>query len=404
MAERLVSIDIGTSTIRVLMADVDENGKLNVVARGLCDSQGVRKGSIVDLERCAQALRLAVEEAEQMVSAPVDSAVVGIGGQWVQGKTARGMIAITGRDQRITEQDKARVEEQARAVMLPSDYEILQTLPRSYTVDSMEDVEEPLGMMGSRLEAEVNVISVNQNSLRNVQTVVNTAGIHMDDKVLDVLAAAETVTVENEREMGVMVVDLGAGTTKFAIYEKKSLVQVGYLPCGADYFVKDLSIGCKTSVQSAEKILKRSGCVLASIAGEDETVEIEGTQGRKSQLISRKLVADMLQVRAEEILGLVRDEVKREGNDRRFPAGLVLTGGGAMVDGMVELSEKIFDLPARRGEPLEVGGLQDMVNGPLYATSIGLLNWSRRHAPRRKATPLERGWDRLIGMVFGKGR
>jgi cell division protein FtsA len=400
MTERIIGIDIGTSSIRVLMGEVDEAGKINVVARGQAESQGVRKGTIVDLEKCSQAVQRAVEEAEHMVSAPINHALVGVGGTSVKGVSARGMIAITARDRRIGEEDKRRVEEQARAIVLPSDYEILHTLPRSYTVDSIEGIDEPLEMIGSRLEAEVHVISASANALQSLQTVVNRAGVTVEDRVLDVLAAAEATAHEDERDMGVAVLDLGAGTAKIALFENKALSFVSVQGYGADYFVKDLSIGCKTSAQNAERLLKRHGCALASLVQDDETVEVEGVQGRKPQIFSRKYLADILQPRAEEILTLLRDDVKAAGLEKAFPAGVILTGGGAMLEGMPEIAESIFGVPARQGYPEDVGGLQDMVGYPLYATGVGLLKWGRRHAPRESSGPMRK----LLGKVFGKFR
>ncbi len=398
MAERIVSIDIGTASVRVLMGDVDSTGRISVVAHGQAESQGVRKGTIVDLEKCAAAVKKAVEEAEHMVDAPINQAIVGVGGTSVRGISARGMIAITSRDKRIVDDDKRRVEEQARAIVLPSDYEILHTLPRAYTVDSQEGITEPVGMIGSRLEAEVHVVSVSANALQSLQTVVNRAGVRVDDPVLDVLAAAEAVAHEDERDMGVAVIDLGAGAAKIALFAENALTFVAVQGYGADYFIKDLSIGCKTSAQNAERILKRHGCALSSLVQEDETVEVEGTQGRKAQLFSRKFIADILQPRAEEILGLLRDEVKAAGLEKSFPAGVILTGGGAMLEGMPEIAESVFGLQARLGYPEEVGGLQDMVGYPLYATGVGLLKWAKKHAPREQRG----GMSGMLRNIFGR--
>ena len=384
----LVGLDIGTSKIACIIGEVREGvGPPSIVGIGTSPSRGLRKGVVVNLEACVEALKQAVEEAELMAGVEVDRAHVGIAGAHIRSLNSRGVVAIAGRDRTVTREDVSRVLEAAKAISIPQDQEILHVVPQEYVVDDQEGIRDPVGMSGSRLEALVHIVTGSVSSIQTIVNCVNRAGIEVADTILEQFAASEAVITADEREMGVALVDIGGGTTDIAVFERGSIVHTAVLPTGGDHFTNDIAVGLRTPIPEAEKIKKKFGCALASMIGDDEMIEVPTMGGRKPRVLSRQVLCEIVQPRAEEILALIQDEIRRTGYDRSISAGLVLTGGGSILEGIPEIAEQIFDLPVRRAAPFGVGGLADVVASPQYGTAIGLVLYGAKHKTLKRRAP-----------------
>lgn len=369
----IIGLDIGTTKVCAIIGEINEEGKLDVIGIGTAGSQGMRKGVIVNLDKTVTSIKKAVEEAELMAGVDINRVYVGINGGHIKGFNSRGVIAVSGRDREIGETDVRRVVDAAKNIAIPRDREIFHVLPQEFIVDDQEGIGNPIGMSGSRLEVNVHMVTGSTTALQNVVTCVNRAGIEVMDTVLEQLASSEAVLTEDEKELGVALVEVGGGTTDLAIFEKGSIWHTSVLPTGGEHFTSDIAVGLRTPMQEAEKIKKKYGCALTSLIEEDETIEVPGVGGRKPRILSKKLMGEIIQPRAEEIFNLVNEEIQRAGYDKILNSGVVLTGGAAAMDGMCEIAEQIFDLPVRRGVPKNVGGLVDVVTSPIYSTAVGLI-------------------------------
>jgi cell division protein FtsA len=334
----------------------------------------------VNLEAAVDAIKRAIEEAELTAGIEIDTVHLALSGAHVKGFNSRGVVAVAGKNREITREDVGRALDAARAVNLPAGREILHVLPQDFVVDDQDGVSAPIGMTGSRLEVNVHIITGNASSTQNVVTCVNRAGVNVSGMVLEQLAAGESVLTTDERELGVVLVDIGGGTTDYAIYERGSLWHTGVISVGGDHFTNDIAVGLRTPVPDAERVKRRCGCALSAMVAEEDTMEVASVGGRRPRVMSRRILADILQPRAEEIFHLVWDEIRRAGYEKSLNSGLVLTGGGAILEGMPEIAEQIFDLPIRRGLPAGVGGLTDHVTSPAFATPVGLVMYANRHA------------------------
>lgn len=396
----IVGLDIGTSKIACIIGELRESRSPAIVGIGASQSRGLRKGVVVNLEACVEALKQAVEEAELMAGIAAERAHVGIAGAHIRSLNSRGVVAIAGRDRTVTREDVARVLEAAKAISIPQDQEILHVVPREYVVDDQDGIRDPVGLHGSRLEALVHIVTGSVASVQTIVNCVNRAGIEVCDTILEQFAASEAVLAQDEREMGVALVDIGGGTTDIAVFERGSIVHTAVLPTGGDHFTNDIAIGLRTPIPEAEKIKKKYGCALSSMIGDDEMIEVPTMGGRKPRVLSRQVLCEIIQPRAEEVLGLIHDEIKRTGYDRNIAAGLVLTGGGSILEGIPEITEQIFDLPVRRAAPGGIGGLADVVASPQYSTAIGLVLYGAKHQPtRRRAAVNEPFLPRIAGRV-----
>lgn len=374
----LVGLDVGTSKVTAVVGEVLDDG-LDIVGLGVAESRGIRRGVVVNLEAAVDSIKKAIEEAELMAGVEIDSVHLGLSGPHIKGFNSRGVIAVAGKNREITREDVRRAIDAAKAVSLPTGREILHVLPQDFVVDEQDGIGAPVGMTGVRLEVNVHIVTGSQSSTQNIVACVNRAGATVAETVVEQLAASESVLTQDEKELGVALVDIGGGTTDIAIYERGSLWHTAVIGLGGDHFTNDIAVGLRTPVPDAEKIKRKSGCALSSLVDEDETMEVASVGGRKPRVMARRILSEILQPRAEEIFHMVWDEIRRAGYEKNLHSGIVLTGGGAILDGMPEIAEQIFDLPIRRGCPAGVGGLADHVNSPTFATAVGLALYAARN-------------------------
>ena len=376
----LVGLDVGTSKVTAVVGEILDGGGLDIVGLGVAESRGIRRGVVVNLEAAVDSIKKAIEEAELMAGVEIDSVHLALSGPHIKGFNSRGVIAVAGKNREITREDVRRAIDAAKAVSLPTGREILHVLPQDFVVDEQDGIGAPVGMTGARLEVNVHIVTGSQSSTQNIVACVNRAGVNVAETVVEQLAASESVLTEDEKELGVALVDIGGGTTDIAIYERGSLWHTAVIGVGGDHFTNDIAVGLRTPVPDAEKIKRKCGCALSGMVDEDETMEVASVGGRKPRVMARRILSEILQPRAEEIFHLVWDEIRRAGYEKSLNSGIVLTGGGAILDGMPEIAEQIFDLPIRRGCPTGVGGLADHVNSPTFATGVGLVLYGYRNA------------------------
>jgi cell division protein FtsA len=369
----LVGLDVGTSKVTAVVGEAVERGGLEVVGLGVAESRGIRRGVVVNLEAAVESIKKAIEEAELMAGVEIDSVHLGLSGPHIKGFNSRGVIAVAGKNREITREDVRRAIDAAKAVSLPTGREILHVLPQDFVVDEQDGIGAPVGMTGARLEVNVHIIAGGQSSTQNIVACVNRAGVEVAETIVEQLASSESVLTPDEKELGVALVDIGGGTTDIAIFERGSLWHTAVIGIGGDHFTSDIAVGLRTPMPDAEKIKRKYGCALSAMVGEDETMEVASVGGRKPRVIARRILSEILQPRAEEIFHLVWDDIRRAGYEKSLNSGIVLTGGGAILEGMPEIAEQIFDLPIRRGCPGGVGGLTDHVNSPTFATGVGLV-------------------------------
>ncbi len=374
-SRRIIGLDIGTTKVCCLVGEPTEHGTLNIVGIGEAPSDGLRKGVVVNIEKTIKAIRAAVQSAELVAGHKIDSAYVGLAGNHLVSQNSRGMVAVARADREIASDDIARVIEAARAVSVPSDREMIHVVPRGYVVDGQEGVKDAIGMAGQRLEVETHIITGAKTAVQNVVKCVHTAGLNVDDVVMQALASAEAVLSDNEIELGVALADIGGSTTDLAVFTEGSVLHSAVIPVGGTHVTNDLAIGLRTSVAEAEAIKMNYGHTLPAQIPPEEVIEIRQIGIEKLQGIPRRYVAEIIAPRAREILALVRAEIRRSGHDRLLPAGVVLTGGGARLMGAVEIGQQVLDLPVRIGLPTGCVGMIEKLNGPSYATAVGLLKW-----------------------------
>ena len=376
----LVGLDVGTSKIAAIVGEaIDDEEGLDIVGIGLAEANGIRRGAVVNLEAAVESIKKAIEEAELTAGVEIDSVHLGLSGAHVKAFNSRGVVAVVGKSREITREDVRRAIDAAKAVALPSGREIVHVLPQDFVVDEQDGIGAPIGMTGARLEVNVHVVTGSTSTTQNIVACVNRAGVEVADTVLEQLAASEAVLTSDEKELGVALVDIGGGTTDFAIFEKGSLWHTGVVALGGDHFTNDIAVGLRTPIPEAEKTKRRCGCALSALVDEEETIEVASVGGRQPRVMSRRILSEVLQPRAEEIFHQLWDEIRRAGYERSLNSGIVLTGGGSILDGMPEIADQIFDLPMRRGCPVGVGGLTDHVNNPAFATAVGLVMYARRN-------------------------
>jgi cell division protein FtsA len=400
----VVGLDIGTTKICAIVAEVTEDGQVNIIGVGSSPSRGLRKGVVVNIESTVESIKKAVEEAELMAAVQINSVYTGIAGNHIAGENSRGVVAL--KKQEVTRADVQRAVETARAVaVVPQDRRILHVLPREFMVDDQEGIREPLGMSGTRLEVDLHIITGAVTSAQNIIKSVNRAGLDVVDIVLQPLASSESVLSAEERELGVAMVDLGGGTTDLAIFAEGSIRHTAVLPIGGQHLSTDLAIGLRTPQADAEKLKIHSGIAMAELVKDDDLVEVPSVGDRPARTVSRKLLAEIIEPRVEEIFDLVRREIARTGYEGILAAGVVITGGTSMLEGMPEAAERVLDLPVRRGVPSGVGGLRDIVSNPMHATGVGLVLYARHHgqdmqAAGRNGKGMGKVFDRMKAWMF----
>ncbi len=383
-----VGLDIGTTHICCVVGEIKDDGSVEIVGLGEAPSRGLRKGVVVNLDATVSAVKSAAEEAELMAGLNIELATVGIAGGHIRSFNSRGVVAVASRDRTVSPDDVRRVMEAARAVSIPQDREILHVLPQEFVLDEQGGIASPIGLVGSRLEANVHIITAATTSVQNLVTCANRAGIEVRDTVLEQLAVAEATLSDDEKELGVALIDIGGGTTDMAIFEKGSIWYTAVLPVGGDHFTNDLAVGLRTPIPDAEKLKQGYGCAMAAMVGDDAAIEVPTVGNRKPRLLSQQVMAEILQPRAQEIFMLFHDEIVRAGFDKMLNAGVVLTGGGSLLRGMTEVAEQVFDMPVRQGLPRAASGLGESISGPQHAAGIGLALHGARNGGSRRRIPL----------------
>jgi len=378
----LVGLDIGTSKIACVVAESGSDGRLDVVGVGTHPSRGLRKGVVVNIESTVESIRLAVEEAELMAGIEIKSVFTGIAGSHIRGYNSHGVVAIKGGE--VAPEDVERVVDAARAMKIPADQKILHILPQEYIIDNQDGIREPVGMSGVRLEAKVHIVTGAVSSAQNIIKCCNRCGLDVADMVLEQVASSEAVLVQDEKDIGVALVDIGGGTTDIAVFLDGAIRHTCVIPIGGDHLTNDLVVGLRTSAREADQLKKKYGACMVSLVSPEDQVEVPSVGGRPPRPMPRQVMAQILEPRVEELFELVKAELHRSGFQELVAAGLVLTGGSSLLDGMVELAEEIFDMPVRLGRPCGVGGLVDVVSSPIYATGVGLIQYGQHY---RQTTP-----------------
>jgi cell division protein FtsA len=380
----LVGLDIGTTKICAIIAEQMEDGTLDIIGIGTSPSKGLRKGVVINIDVTVDSIKRTLEEAELMAGVDVHSAFVGIAGGHIKGLNSRGVIAVSGKSREITQKDIDRVIDAAKAVALPVDREVIHVLPQEFIVDGQDGIKEPLGMTGVRLEAEVHIVTGAVTSAQNIIKCCNRAGLEVQDIVLQQLASSLSTLTSDEKELGVVLVDIGGGTSDIAVFADGGVWHTAVLAVGGDHVTNDLAIGLRTPVHEAEEIKKKYGCAIPSLIELDENIEVGGMGGRRPRIISRHMVCEIVRPRLEEIFSLVDREVRRAGFGEAIVAGTVVTGGSSILPGVPELAEEMLKVPVRRGIPSGVAGLVDVVASPMYATAVGLVQYGAQNRHQRK--------------------
>ncbi len=397
----LVGLDVGTSKVCAIVGEALDDGSIDVVGIGVAESRGIRRGVIVNLEAAVESIKKAIEEAELMAGVEIDAVHLSMAGPHIKGFNSRGVIAVAGKSREITRDDVRRAIEAAKAVSLPAGREILHVLPQDFVVDEQDGIGAPVGMTGARLEVNVHIVTSSSTATQNIVSCVNRAGVGVIDTVIEQIAAAEAVLTPDEKELGVALVDVGGGTTDIAIYERGSLWHTAVIGVGGDHFTSDIAVGLRMPIPDAEKLKRKCGCALSAMVDEDETMDVASVGGRRSRVMARRILSEILQPRAEEIFHLVWDEIRRAGYEKSLNSGIVLTGGGAILEGMPEIAEQIFDLPIRRGAPAGIGGLADHVSSPAFATPVGLVVYGQRNQVVEARTSGVGAFSRVAGRLRG---
>jgi cell division protein FtsA len=385
----IVALDIGTSKVCVLVGEVNDRGQLELIGKGTSPMKGTRRGNIINLDQAIDAVKKAVDEAEVMAGLQIESVFVGIAGDHIRSVNSRGVVSVMGKHKEIAREDIDRVIEASKSIAIPSELELLHVIPREFVVDGQDGIHDPLGMTAARLEANVHIVTGARTHNQNVLTCVNKAGIAVQEIVLEQLAAAEAVLTTDEREMGVLLMDVGAGTTDYAVFLEGNVVHTNVLPVGAGHFTSDISVVLRTPMEDAERIKRRYGCALGSLVTEDDPIEVPTVGGRAPKILSKHELTNILEPRAAEIAKLVYRDLEKVGLEKEIRSGVVLVGGGAEMEGMVEMVEQVFDQQARRGVPRGLGGLADTVNAPEWAAAAGLLLWGFRHQAKVRKRPVK---------------
>ena len=397
----VVGLDIGSTKTCALVGEIEEDGgAVKFAALGAAESKGWRKGQIVNLELAVSSIRRAVEEAENIVGVPVESALVGIAGGHVRGVNSRGGITLGQRPREVHRDDVRRAVEAAKNVSLPEDREVLHVLPQEFFVDAQDNIRDAIGMVGQRLEANVHIVTSSATATQNVVNAVNKSGVIVSDTVLEPLASAEACLTQDERELGCCLLDIGGGTTELIVFSGGVVRHTAAIAIGGDHFTNDLAVGLRTPIPEAESAKREHACAWREIMGADTPIEIGSVGDRPPRTVFARNLCEIVEPRAHELLTMVREDLRRAGLDSQIPAGIVLTGGGARLRGLIELAEKMFSLPVRLAAPRGLNDITEGVSQPEYSAAVGLVLYgarARRHAAQRSG-----GWtEKLKGLFAG---
>jgi len=389
----IVGLDIGTTKICTIVGEVTEDG-IDVVGFGTHPSKGIRKGVVVNIDSTVASIKQAVEEAELMAGCEIGSVFAGIAGSHIKGFNSHGIVAV--KDKEVRDNDILRVIDAAKAVAIPMDREIIHVLPQEYVIDDQDGIKEPLGMSGVRLESKVHIVTAAVTSAQNIIKCANRTGLNVVDIILQPLAAAESVLSNDEKELGSALVDIGGGTTDIVVFSEGSLKHTAVLALGGNHVTNDIAVGLRTPTIEAEKIKHQYGCAVSSLIDRDDTIEVPSVGGRKPRVVSKQILCEIIEPRLEEIFSLVQREICKAGFENLLGSGVVVTGGGTIMEGVPELAEKILDLPVRRGLPQNIGGLVDVVSSPQYSTAVGLVIYGSTYKTHSKYKAKE---ENMYGKV-----
>jgi cell division protein FtsA len=368
---KIVALDIGTNKVAAIVGEINADDELEIIGIGTHRSRGLKKGVVVNIESTVQSIQRAVEEAELMAGCHIESVYAGIAGSHIRSFNSHGIVAI--RDREVYPQDVERVIDAAQAMAIPADQKILHILQQEFVIDSQEGVREPLGMSGVRLEAKVHLVTCAVNAAQNIEKCIERCGLNVDDVILEQVASSYAVLSDDERDLGVCMIDIGGGTTDIAIFTEGAIRHTAVIPIAGDQVTNDIAMALRTPAQNAEEIKIKYACALAQLAQADDTIRVPGVGDKPSRELSRQALAEVVEPRYDELFTLIQAELRRSGFEDLIAAGIVLTGGASKMEGVVDLAEEIFHMPVSLGSPRNVAGLKDIVRNPIYATGVGLL-------------------------------
>ncbi|MBT4838384.1 MAG: cell division protein FtsA [Methylococcales bacterium] len=367
----IVSLDIGTSKVVATVAEINDEGEVEIIGIGSHPARGMKKGVVVNIDSTVQSIKRAVEEAELMAGCEIQSVYTGIAGSHIRSLNSHGIVAI--KDKEVGPDDVSRVIDAAKAVAIPADQKILHILPQEFLIDNQEGIREPIGMSGVRLEAKVHIVTGAVSAAQNIIKCVGLCNLDVDDVILEQLASSYAVLTEDEKELGVCLVDIGGGTTDIAIFTEGAIRHTAVIPIAGDQVTNDIAVTLRTPTHHAEKIKIKYGCALTQLAGDEEFIEVPSIGQRPSRRLSRHTLVEVVEPRYEELFLLIQEELRRSGFEEIIAAGVVLTGGSSKMEGLIDLAEEVFHMPVRLGDPKYVSGLTDVISNPIYATAVGLL-------------------------------
>ncbi len=373
----IVGLDIGTSKVAAIVGELSSDGNIEIIGIGSTPSRGLKKGVVVNLESTVQSIQRAIEEAELMAGCQIKSVYAGIAGSHIRSLNSHGIVAI--KDKEVTQYDIDRVIDSARAVAIPADQKILHILPQEFVIDLQEGIKEPIGMSGIRLEAKVHMVTGSVSASQNIVKCIRRCGLEVDDIVLEQLASCNSVLTEDEKELGVCLIDIGGGTTDIAIFVEGAIKHTAVIPIAGDQVTNDIAVALRTPTMNAEDIKRKYACALTQLANVDEIIEVPSIGDRAPRKISTQNLAEIIEPRYEELMLLVQSELRRSGFEELIAAGIVLTGGSSKVMGLIDLAEEIFHMPVRMGGPQNVTGLTEVVKNPIHSTGVGLLMYGKEH-------------------------
>ena len=385
----IVGLDIGTSKVSAIVGELVDGDGIEVIGMGIHPSRGMKKGVVVNIESTVQSIQRAVEEAELMAGCQIHSVFTGIAGNHIRSLNSHGIVPI--REKEVKRGDVDRVIDAARAVAIPADQRILHILPQEYIVDGQEGIREPVGMSGVRLESKVHIVTGAVSAAQNIIKCVRRCGLEVNDIILEQLASSEAVLLQDEKDLGVCLVDIGGGTTDIAVFNEGAIRHTSVIPIAGDHVTNDIAVALRTPTQYAEEIKIRHACALAKLAAPDETIEVPSVGDRPPRRLARQILGEVVEPRYEELLILIQAELRRSGFEDLIAAGMVLTGGSSKMEGLIGLAEEIMHMPVRLGTPHAISGLTDMVRNPIHSTGVGLLQFGHKHGPHRLSKELEAG-------------
>lgn len=385
--QMIVGLDIGTSKIVAIVAEIDADGEIELIALGSHPSKGLKKGVVVNIDTTVEAIGKAVDEAERMAGVEIRSVFAGIAGSHIKSLNSHGIVAI--RNAEVELEDVDRVIDAAKAVAIPADQRILHVLPQEFVIDNQDGIHQPIGMAGVRLEAKVHLVTGSISAAQNIAKCIRRCKLEVEDVILEQLASSHSVLTPDEKDLGVLLVDMGGGTTDIAIFTEGAIRHTAVIPIAGDQVTNDIAVAFRTPTQFAEEIKLKHACALRQLASPEETIEVPGVGDRGARRLARQTLAEVVEPRYEELLGLVQSELRRSGFEESCAAGVVLTGGTAKMEGVVELAEEIFHMPVRLGVPQHVSGLAEVSRNPIHATGVGLLLYGQQRRKNPRSEPVD---------------